>query len=359
MKKLISLALAFAATTISLVSCGDPENGGNTPGEPETPVDNKFTFADQTYDLTGGKSYQSFYGDYYGDSADNIYVDLWSADGHFLITLDMLVAKGGKRLTAGTYTFDDSLMPGTFTGKEQNSAVWVDDVPFYIVGGTVTVGVSGSGADAVYTVAMDCTVEDAEGEPTYTIEGEWRGKMEYVDETVAEVESGEFTVDGTTYDFAEGYGSMGFYGDYYDNDRSESISLYLNDAAESTTICIDMLVPSGEERLVDGTYTFGDSLEPFTFTDEDGYCYVMCEGYKYHIVDGAVEVSVSNTGDYPVYTIELDCALEDAMGEPAGDITGSCKGPLSWDDNTAEDDVTRAAVTRAGVKKQASPRVGK
>lgn len=165
----------------------------------------------------------------------------------------------------------------------------------------------------------------------------------------------EFAFDGRTYDFSAGFGGIEFWGDYYENGLANDvpISLFMNDEENEgdISIIVDMLVPVGKDRPVVGTYTFDDSLEPFTFTYEDEYSYVELNNVVYEddeddeefaMTGGTVKVlSIVGTGDDAVYTIEVDCTLEDEAGASAGSIQGTWRGTLEWYDESESNESRR------------------
>ena len=170
MKKLsiLSLALVFVLSLLTF-GCG---NGS-------TEIDyNKFTIAGKTYELSEGE--MSFYGNYYSINSNN--VDLWLGGTDAEIFIEMFVATSANRLVAGTYNMADNYSPLTFHA----GGAFIDGEYeyYYITGGTVKIAISGTGDDAIYTITIDCTIEDEDENAAGTIKGTYRGTLEWFDESM-------------------------------------------------------------------------------------------------------------------------------------------------------------------------------
>ncbi|MDR2037329.1 MAG: InlB B-repeat-containing protein [Bacteroidales bacterium] len=126
-------------------------------------------------------------------------------------------------------------------------------------------------------------------------------------------------------------GGMDYWGHFF-NAATENVFIGLT-TIYGEWIALDMLVPDGRNRLVAGTYTFGTagtSAVAYTFVDNDYTSYVQdADGNKLKMTGGTVKVTVTGTGDDAVYTITVDCMLEND-----GKVKGTYRGPLKWYDLT-------------------------
>ena len=132
-----------------------------------------------------------------------------------------------------------------------------------------------------------------------------------------------FEVNGNTY--LPYFGGTDYWGHFF-NASTENISLTLF-TLNSEAIAIDMLVPNGNDKLVAGTYTFnanGATAPAYTFVDNDYTSYVRdTAGNKLKMTAGTVKISFTGTGDNAVYTIAIDCTLENG-----GKVKGTYRGTL-------------------------------
>jgi hypothetical protein len=127
----------------------------------------------------------NYYGPFFNASTENLQLGIASIYNEGLV-FDMLLPRGSTRLVAGTYTFTAStesswntLPAFTFTDNEYTSFVQdAEGGRLKITGGTVKVVISGTGDTAVYTIAVDCTL-DGGG----TAKGTYRGTLTWYDES--------------------------------------------------------------------------------------------------------------------------------------------------------------------------------
>ena len=126
-------------------------------------------------------------------------------------------------------------------------------------------------------------------------------------------------------------GQVDYCGHFF-NTSTENVWLELFTISDER-IAIDMLVPNGNNRLVAGTYTFnssGATAPAFTFVNNDYTSYVQdASGIRARMTAGTVKVSITGTGDNAVYTIAIDCTLENG-----GKVSGTYRGKLTWRDAT-------------------------
>ena len=129
---------------------------------------NRFTFAGNTYDIP--EAWMGNFGNDFSDSS--VFIGLSFESDEFEIEFWMFVPNGNDRLVAGTYNAtpiadDDVYLPFTFANgfaafyngeyyEEPEQYVEVSD-------GTIIVSVSGTGNDIVYTITIDCSVVDEDG----------------------------------------------------------------------------------------------------------------------------------------------------------------------------------------------------
>ena len=138
--------------------------------------ENNFSVNGIDYGISSGE--MEFYGNWYGNNANNI--DLTLEGSNIEIYLEMFVPNNSDRLVAGTYNLVESDNPMPFTYFSGDMAVNDKDF-FYIVHGTVVVSVAGSGNNAVYTITLDCTLTDENGDIAGTIKGTYRGTLTWND----------------------------------------------------------------------------------------------------------------------------------------------------------------------------------
>ena len=158
-----------------------------------------------------------------------------------------------------------------------------------------------------------------------------------------------FDVNGSIYQPFTGL--ITYWGHFF-NSSTENVYLGLPTISDEW-ITVDMLVPNGNNKLVAGTYTFnsdGATAPAFTFVNDDNTSYAEdAAGNKLNITAGTVKVSVTGTGDNAIYTIAIDCTLENG-----GKVKGTYRGKLTWTDETeaAASAQAQAPLTRSssGVK---------
>lgn len=147
------------------------------------------------------------------------------------------------------------------------------------------------------------------------------------------IEYNKFTIIGDTYEVSEGNGAMHYWGDYYDNNTDNVIlGILFGNVPEISSIEINFLVPIGNDRLVAGTYNFSQDYTQFTYAPEDSVIRFYGNSISYCIKEGTVKISVSGTGENAIYTIEINCTLEDEDGNVTGTVTGTYRGTLGWRD---------------------------
>lgn len=155
---------------------------------------NKFTIGDKTYGLSKDReSGMSYDADDCSSQAQYINVSIELEDNCY-ISIGFFVPMDKDRVPAGTYNCtDDEDDAAPFTFLDNWSAVQVyDDVvvddeggyiyyQYFMTGGTITVAVTGTGDDAVYTITIDCTYYDDNNDGTFSVKGTYRGTFEWYD----------------------------------------------------------------------------------------------------------------------------------------------------------------------------------
>jgi len=136
-----------------------------------------------------------------------------------------------------------------------------------------------------------------------------------------------FNVNGSTYNLYSG--QVDYCGHFF-NASTENVWLQLANMY-GEWIAVDMLVPNGNNKLVAGTYTFnpnGATAPAYTFVNNDYTSYAHdIDGNRLRMTAGTVKVSITGTGDNAVYTIAIDCSLENG-----GSVKGTYRGTLKWYD---------------------------
>ena len=113
---------------------------------------------------------------------------------------------------------------------------------------------------------------------------------------------------------------------------SNNIELYLfyEDENDYEEILLDLHVPSGNDRLVDGAYTLTFDYAPFTYS----YGEIQIEKnrrllFNYRITGGTLQVSASGSGNDAIYTINIDFTIADQNGL-TDTVKGVYKGTIAW-----------------------------
>ena len=133
------------------------------------------TINDANYTFSGVTGNMYNFGYYYSDRANNIDLELESED--ILFYLEMFVPNSTNRLAQGTYNLSNHYLQFTYSYGE----FWTDDHGYIeIIGGAITVDVSGSGDNAVYTITFECDTID-EDEKIGTLKGTYRGPLGWED----------------------------------------------------------------------------------------------------------------------------------------------------------------------------------
>ena len=138
-----------------------------------------------------------------------------------------------------------------------------------------------------------------------------------------------FSINGITYRLYKG--EMYYKGPVIP-DRSNNIELYLfyEDENDYEEIFLDLYIPDGNNRLVEGTYNLTYNYEPFTCS----YGEIQIEKdrrllFYYRITGGTLQVSVTGSGDDAIYTINIDCNIEDQNGLTET-VRGTYRGTIAW-----------------------------
>ena len=194
----------------------------------------------------------------------------------------------------------------------------------------ITVTAVGNYGAALYSQVGDNNFYGVfEGE-TFTQTGSFGSGSDRDIGVVDGVRLNRFDVNGETYTITRG--GMDYWGNYF-NAATDNIFLGLT-TGNNEWIALDMLVPNGNNRLVAGTYTFstatGASIAAYTFVDNNYTSYIQdADNNKLKITGGTVKISVTGTGDNAIYTILIDCTLENG-----GIVKGIYRGTLKWYDLT-------------------------
>ena len=141
----------------------------------------------------------------------------------------------------------------------------------------------------------------------------------------------KFIINGNTYEITEG--EMTFWGVSLD-DESNNVDLFLSAEDDSVQIYFEMFVPLANDRLTAGTYTLNDNYATFTYSFGDVRIKddsIPEGGFFFDVTGGTVRVSVSGTGASAIYTIDIDCPLEDFWTGDVGSIKGVYMGNLDWE----------------------------
>ena len=124
------------------------------------------------------EAYMEYFGNYYSNSAANI--DVMLVSDNIEIYFEMFVPNGNNRLINGTYNIsrasNDNHRPFTFSYGE----IYLDDDDYEVIGGSITITSSGSGANISYNIDFNLTLEDDYGR-TRTATGSYRGSFVWDD----------------------------------------------------------------------------------------------------------------------------------------------------------------------------------
>jgi len=146
----------------------------------------------------------------------------------------------------------------------------------------------------------------------------------------AEAEASEynvFVIDGFIYETDIGF--FYNYGNYY-GENATNIDMFLE--GEYIDIYFELFVPNNYDRIIAGTYSLSNEYPPPPFTFLSGSMVTFDVYYEayYEVLDGTLEVSVSGTGDDAIFTIAINCLVEDDYGDIFR-IRGIYRGPLLED----------------------------
>lgn len=301
MKKVFLFTIVAAMALVS--ACSKDDNGNKDNDKPT----NTLTLGGEDYVIDGGII--TYYGDFYSDDAENIYLRLYTENETANIYLDLMVPNGSKTLVPGKYNFGTAYEP--FTILEDESEVGEDgEIVAGITGGSITVSKSGD----IFTITFDL------GTTAGKLTGKCEKALEWEDESdeYDSVLDGTITIAGDYYPITKGRMT------YYPANPGEGASIELmvkNNDGDGLTL--RMYIPANEEELVEGIYTFDDSYQPMTiwygntFTDDGG------SGIT------AGTVTIGKSGETYTITFDLE-AYED-------DVTGTLMGTLDWEDGSEGD----------------------
>ena len=121
----------------------------------------------------------SHYGNYYSNSAVNVDLAFFSDD--LYMYFEFFVPNGNNTLVAGTYNIsrsaDNNHGPFSYSKGRFAFAIENDEIYYDVTGGSVTISTSGAGANLIYNISLNLTMEDDDGQAG-TLTGDYRGTFE-------------------------------------------------------------------------------------------------------------------------------------------------------------------------------------
>lgn len=143
---------------------------------------NSFTIDGKLYEVFEGS--MDYYGDIYSETAIIVDLELFSEDNIY-IYFEMFIPEGNKRLVEGTYNYyfssDKDYKPFTYCWGGVDIELYGKEIYYEIIDGTVTVSVSGSGNNTIYTITVDCNLVDEDNNSAGAIKGTYQGPLEWYD----------------------------------------------------------------------------------------------------------------------------------------------------------------------------------